>query len=113
MKITQSIDKNILRININGELDANSSIKLDTVIKEALKNGQHLISVDCEELDFISSAGMGVFISHMDEIKELGGRFILYNMSEIIYLNFSVLGIHEILDIVDDLKSAEKLLNEG
>ena len=113
MEITQDIEGQILKINISGELDANSSIELDEVIKEALKSGRHKISVGCSGLEFISSAGMGVFISHMEEIQELGGRFVLHNMSKLIYQNFSVLGIHQILDIVDDLESAERLLNEG
>lgn len=113
MEIIQSYHEGLLDIRVLGDLDARSSIELDTVMKTAIDSGHHKIIIDCHGLDFISSAGMGVFISHLEEVKESGGRFVLYNMSPSIYQTFMLLGLHQVLDIVQERKEAKELLNES
>lgn len=103
----------ILDIQIQGELDANSSIMLDEVIKNALAQKQTKIMVNCIELQYISSAGMGVFISHIDDLRNLGGRFVFYNMSAGIFSIFEILGLHNMIDIVDQQKQAQKIFDES
>ena len=109
---TESLN-GILNIQIQGELDANSSIKLDEVIKEALQKKQTKIMVNCLELQYISSAGMGVFISHMDDLRNLGGKFVFYNMSKGVFSIFEILGLHNMIDIVDQQKQAQKIFDES
>jgi len=113
MEIKKAFVNKILDIQIYGELDANSSLSLDEVIKDAIHQKHTKITINCEGLNYISSAGMGVFISHLDELKSQGGRFVLYNMSQGIFSVFEILGLHQEIDIVKKHKHAQKLLNEG
>lgn len=46
-----------------GEIDASSSIELDLAIAKSVGEGYSRILVDCSALDYISSAGLGVFMS--------------------------------------------------
>ena len=48
-----------------GELDASSSHYMDNKINEALENGQANLHIECSGLEYISSAGLGVFIHHL------------------------------------------------
>ncbi len=112
MELIQEFENNILSIRILGELDANSSIELDEAISIALELGQTLIAVDMKELDYISSAGLGVFISHLDDVKDKGGQFALHSLSDAIYQTFNILGLHTVLEIVEDKEEAEKLLRD-
>lgn len=50
-------------ISIIGEIDASSSIELDLTIAKSLGEGFKKIIVDCSALEYISSAGLGVFMS--------------------------------------------------
>ena len=105
--------KDILHIHISGELDANSSIELDEVIKNAIAQRQAKIMIDCRELRYISSAGMGVFLSHLDDVRTLGGRFVFYNMSTGVVSIFEILGLHNMIDIVNEEVEAQQKFDES
>lgn len=113
MQILIESDSDILHIHISGELDANSSIQLDEVIKGAVQRQKTRIMVDCLDLRYISSAGVGVFLSHLDDVKNLGGRFVFYNMSTGVFSIFEILGLHNMIDIVKEKAEAEKIFDES
>ena len=113
MQILIESVSNILHIHISGELDANSSIQLDEVIKDAVQQRKTRIMVDCRELLYISSAGVGVFLSHLDDVRNLGGRFVFYNMSTGVFSIFEILGLHNMIDIVKEKAEAEKIFDES
>jgi anti-sigma B factor antagonist len=113
MEIIQRFEDEILTILLKGELDARSSIDLDETIKVALKLEQTRIIIDCQHLSYISSAGLGVFISHLDDLKAYGGKFVFYGMNVTVYNVFEILGLHTIMEIVSDRFEAQTLMNEG
>lgn len=84
-----------------GDLDANSSMEMDEKIREVLAKGQPRIHIDCGELTYISSAGLGVFISFMEELRDLEGKFVFSDMPANISKVFELLGLHQIMQIVE------------
>lgn len=113
MAIHQHFSGNVLEIRISGELDINMSIDLDEIIKEAYEKGAYKVSIDCSELEYISSAGLGVFVSYLDDFMKMNGQFVFYNMSEKVYHVFQILGLHNIMTIVEDKNNVLELFNEG
>lgn len=113
MEIVVEAAGNILHIHISGELDANSSIKLDEVIKNAIAQRKTKMLIDCSELHYISSAGVGVFLSHLDDVKSTGGRFVFCNMSAGVFSIFEILGLHNMIDIVKEHGEAQKIFDES
>ena len=93
-----------------GDLDANSSMEMDDKIQDAIDNGIYKIHVDCAELEYISSAGLGVFISFMDELSANKGRFVFSGMSENVRKVFQLLGLEQLMTIVDTAQEAEQEL---
>ena len=57
-------------IAIIGEIDASSSIELDLTIAKSVGEGFSKILIDCSALEYISSAGLGVFMSYIEEFKD-------------------------------------------
>ena len=111
MEIYQSkMSDGILILSIAGDLDAGSSIEMDRVISEALKNKHYRIFIDCKMLNYISSAGLGVFISHKENVEEKDGSFVFYHMKEKVYNVFELLGLHNIFSIVSNEHDARKLM---
>ena len=49
-------------VAVIGEIDASSSIELDLAIAKSVGEGFKKILVDCHALEYISSAGLGVFM---------------------------------------------------
>lgn len=96
-----------------GDLDANSSVELDEKILEMLKDGDNRIHIDGSEIDYISSAGLGVFVSHLEEIKQTGGNMILSNLRDSVKDVFVLLGLDQLLTIVADQEAANNILSSS
>ncbi|MEJ7645996.1 MAG: STAS domain-containing protein [Chryseolinea sp.] len=99
-------------IALIGEIDASSSIELDLAIAKSVGEGFNKILVDCGSLDYISSAGLGVFMSYIEEFKDRNIKMVLFGMSEKVANTFSILGLNELLEIGKDKAQAKKIVNE-
>jgi anti-sigma B factor antagonist len=99
IEIHKDIENNYLLITVEGEADASSAIHLDNSIKESIEEDHKIILVDCTKLNYISSAGLGVFMSHIGEIEEKEINFILFGLSEKVMNVFNMLGLDQLLTI--------------
>jgi len=95
-----------------GEIDASSSIELDLAIAKSVGEGYKKILVDCGALEYISSAGLGVFMSYVEEFKDQNIVMVLYGMSEKVANTFQILGLNELLNIASDKAGAKQLVDE-
>ena len=95
-----------------GEIDASSSIELDLAIAKSVGEGYSKILIDCSSLEYISSAGLGVFMSYVEEFKDRGVTMVLFGMNEKVTNTFSILGLNELLKIGKDKIEAKHMVNE-
>ncbi|MGI9542833.1 MAG: STAS domain-containing protein [Cyclobacteriaceae bacterium] len=110
MDISNLVQDDIYVIKISGDVDASSSIFLDEAISEAISKGQSKILIDCRELEYISSAGLGVFMSYIEEVNTKQISLIIFGLSEKVENVFKVLGLDQLLNIVDTEESAKEIL---
>jgi anti-sigma B factor antagonist len=94
-------------ITIDGEVDASSSIYLDEALEKAVNADVTKILVDCQNLNYISSAGLGVFMSYIQELETKNKKMVLYHMSDKVYKVFEILGLHQLLTIVETEEQAK------
>ena len=99
-------------IMIKGEIDASSSIDLDLTLAKSVGEGYKKILIDCSSLEYISSAGLGVFMSYIEEFKDKGIRMVLFAMKEKVANTFSILGLADLLNITEKKEEAIQLVNE-
>ena len=97
-------------IALIGEIDASSSIELDLAIAKSVGEGFKKILVDCGALEYISSAGLGVFMSYIEEFKDRDIRMVLFGMSDKVWHTFSILGLGELLQIGKDKVEAKQMI---
>jgi anti-sigma B factor antagonist len=90
-----------------GEIDASSSIELDLTIAKSVGEGFTKILVDCNSLEYISSAGLGVFMSYIEEFKDKDIKMALFGMNDKVINTFEILGLSELLTIVDTKEEAK------
>lgn len=93
-----------------GDLDANSSIHLDERIQHMLDAGQVRIHIDGSRIAYISSAGLGVFVSHLEDIQSQGGKLILSGLKDSVKDVFVLLGLDQLLTIVETPELAAELM---
>ena len=93
-----------------GEIDASSSIDLDLAIAKSVGENFTKILIDCSALEYISSAGLGVFMSYIEEFKEKNISMVLFGMNEKVSNTFEILGLNELLLIASDKAEAKTML---
>lgn len=99
----------VIGLYLNGNLDAHSAPELENKIKELLNSGRYYILVNFRNLDYISSAGLGVFMVFIEEIHEHHGDLKLTEMNKKVFSIFDLLGFPVLFDILDkDEQALEK-----
>ncbi len=93
-------------IKVGGYIDTTTSSELERSLDALLKQGRFYIIVDLGNVDYISSAGWGIFISEIKSIRENGGDLKLVRMVPDVYEIFELLEFHHILDVYDKVADA-------
>jgi len=92
-------------LSISGFLDAHTAPKLEEAIQSLIDDGRYRIVVNFSDLTYISSAGLGVFMGFIEEIRTKSGDIKMCQMSPKIFRVFDLLGfptIYQIFDQQDD-----------
>ena len=108
MQISNVIEDGNYIIAVDGDVDASSSILLDEAIAKAVQESQQHILIDCVNLNYISSAGLGVFMSYIEELKAKNIRMVLFGLSERVENVFQVLGLDQLLNIQETKDQAKQ-----
>ena len=110
IEIKNTEEEGLQLIQVIGEVDASSSIHLDNTMREAIDKSTDII-VDLKELQYISSAGLGVFMSYLQELETNQQKFILFGLNEKVLEVFQILGLGQLLIIIDYLAEARQQLD--
>lgn len=112
MKITNDIKDSTIVMTLDGELDASSSVMLDEELSDPEIMKYSKILVDCKNLHYISSAGLGVFISHLQRFEDAQIKLIFFNMQDKVRNVFEILGLDLLMTIVADYEEAITIADE-
>lgn len=111
IQIDQNIENDVYKLEVGGEVDASSSIYLDNAITEAIESNQKKILVDCTQLVYISSAGLGVFMSYIEELNNKDITMVIYGLNDKVRNVFQILGLDQLLKIVSSEEEAKMLVD--
>lgn len=95
-------------IKVGGYIDTTTSSELEHALNSLLKAGSYNIIIDLGNVDYVSSAGWGIFISEIKGIREKGGDLKLVRMIPEVYEVFELLEFHFILKAFDTIEEAVK-----
>ncbi len=93
-------------IKVGGYIDTTTSSEVERALNSLLKQKRYDIIIDLSNVDYISSAGWGIFISEIKTIRENGGDLKLVGMIPDVYEIFELLEFHHILDVHDTIQDA-------
>ncbi|MDN4164645.1 STAS domain-containing protein [Cytophagales bacterium LB-30] len=112
LEIKKHTENEYLTLEIQGDIDASSSIHLDAAMEEALGQNPGAILIDASHLEYISSAGLGVFMSYIQELENKNISLVFYGMSEKVKNVFQILGLDQLLTITETAEDAKRIANE-
>ena len=99
-------------IKLDGAVDAHTAPQFEETVQKVIDDGQTKIVVDCEKLTYISSAGLGVFMSFVEEVREAGGDIKICGLSEKVKQPFEILGFESLFHFCPDVPSAKEKFSE-
>lgn len=105
-EVTQRDHDDIVVLYIKGYLDAHTAPVLENQLQSLTEEQRYKIVVNFKDLAYISSAGLGVFMGFIENIREHQGDIKLTNMNPKIYRVFDLLGFPTIYDILEDEQQA-------
>lgn len=111
INIETVVEEGIATLKLKGEVDASSSINLDNAISKAKSDGHKKILIDANELNYISSAGLGVFMSYIKDFENENIKLVLFGLNEKVLNVFQMLGLDQLLTIEGSEAEAVKSIN--
>ena len=108
LNIEKRLENDIWNLILTGEIDASNSVELDAAISEVVQDGAKSILIDCAALDYISSAGLGVFMSYLDEFEENNVKMVIFALKDKVFQVFHNLGLDQLIDIRPSKEEALK-----
>lgn len=91
----------IVILDIYGELDAHTAPNLEKELQKLIDEKSINIVVNGATLDYISSAGLGVFMAYIEDIRSQNGDIKIANLKPKVFNVFDLLGFPTLYDILD------------
>ena len=84
---------------VSGRLDTPAAVKAQQEIAPLLENADKDITLDCSELEYISSSGLRLFLTLRKEASAKGGKVIIENINDEIKKVFMMTGFFNLFEI--------------
>jgi len=100
---------NVSILSVSGYLDTTTASELESALLGLVRKGMYRVVVDLSGVNYISSAGWGIFIGEIKEIRSHGGDLKLAGMIGEVREVYQLLEFHSILqdfDTTDDAVAA-------
>jgi len=110
--VGRSREGDISVLSLEGYLDAHTAPQFEKAIQEEYDGRRFRIIVNCAGLTYISSAGLGVFMSFIEDVRAANGDIKICTVSETVYQVFEILGFPSLFDILADQPAAVQRFSE-
>ncbi|HEX8734556.1 MAG TPA: STAS domain-containing protein, partial [Pyrinomonadaceae bacterium] len=70
--VATALEDDFAVIRLDGAVDAHTAPQFEEAVQQVIDEGRNNIVVDCARLTYISSAGLGVFMGFVEEVREAG-----------------------------------------
>jgi len=98
--------KGVVYLSLRGSLDAHTAPRLEERLNSLFNSKTYKIIVNLEEVDYIASAGAGVFLGSVQEARSNEGDILLVKPSVAVDELFTLLGVNGFFKFFDNLSDA-------
>ncbi len=89
-------------LKLSGRIDSVTSSQLEKLIQEMTAEGNRIIVLCFEDVNYISSAGLRVVFKYQRQLGSVGGEIILHKLSPYIFDIFKSSGFSNFFRIISD-----------
>lgn len=106
MEMSTSQQGEFTIIETSGRLGFDESARAGEIVEQAIEAAEKGVVCDCEGLEYISSAGLRVFLIAAKSAKEQGKQFVACGLNENIMSVFVISGFERIVPLHADRQAA-------
>ena len=110
MEITERRTAEIVTLSLSGSLDATTAMTFEEKILAQIESGERRFVIDLAQLDYISSAGLRVFILAAKRLNNANGKMVLCALKDPVKEVFDIAGFSSIFSIHGSHDEATKHL---
>lgn len=107
LKVATNKDNQELHIVLEGRIDSNTALQFEDAVKEYFQDKFISVNLDCEKLDFISSAGLRVLL----QMRKAFGEYVpikAFHVSESVKSVFDLTGFEDVITIASMQEASSK-----
>ena len=103
MRMNITIDKNQrdeeIVVLVAGEIDAYTAPKLREELLSLTEAGNRSITVNLQDVSYLDSTGLGVFVGIFKQLRANGGELRLIHLSDRLKRLFEITGLSNVMNI--------------
>ena len=111
VRATQKDEARVL--HIDGYINAHTVQEFEKSVQSVLEEKIYRILINCRDLQYINSSGLGVLMGVIEEIQDNGGFLYLSDMNETVFNIFDTLGFTHLFKVFDTEDEAINSLKEA
>ncbi len=93
-------------LELRGELDAHTAPDFEAALQACLADEDYHLIADGSGLDYVSSAGLGVFMAYVEPARDGGGDLKIAALPERVFEVFDLLGFPTVFDMHETVEGA-------
>jgi anti-anti-sigma factor len=105
---TQLLDGDILAVVLDGSLNTITTDQFNQEIQDHLDQGRSKIIIDCRNVDYVSSLGIGSLVALQARLRKRGGEVKLAALFGVAAETIRLVGLDKLLNIYGDLEFARQ-----
>lgn len=110
--LSEEQQSGVAYFELQGYLDAHNFEKLEALFERYFEESVYRFVVDIRRLEYVSSAGAGVFIGAVGTCQDNGGNIVLVQPSQEVKEIFELLGVYQIFPVVSHRTKALEYLDQ-
>lgn len=106
MQCIEDRQESVVIVGLQGRMDSSTSRIVEEKMLGLIDRGENQLVVDCAQLDYISSAGLRVFLMAAKRLTQAKGKIVLATLNDDIKQVFDLTGFSSLFQICPSREEA-------
>ena len=99
LNVRHTKENSVIKLHLDGRLDSLTAPVFEQQLEKLIKDGDYHVVIACDDLVFVSSAGLRVFLTFAKKIKKQSGNLALCGIQPSVYAVLELSGFLSFLKL--------------